>query len=74
MTTIVGEELKTDPKERLRKLGWRHGIEIWWCLRQTWLKGNGYMLRPRFRQDWVPSWVESDKKWFKREDAQYLSV
>ncbi|KAJ7091961.1 hypothetical protein B0H15DRAFT_777902, partial [Mycena belliarum] len=30
--------------------------EAYWRDRQLWLEECGYMLRPRFRPDWVPSW------------------
>ena len=30
--------------------------EYWWRDRQKWLEEQGYMLRPRYQPDWVPSW------------------
>jgi len=30
--------------------------ERWWRAHQPWLEQCGYLLRPRYRQDWVPSW------------------
>ncbi|EIW62688.1 uncharacterized protein TRAVEDRAFT_69009 [Trametes versicolor FP-101664 SS1] len=30
--------------------------ETWWRDHQVWLQERGYMLRPRYRPDWVPSW------------------
>ncbi|KAF7797589.1 hypothetical protein EIP86_008789 [Pleurotus ostreatoroseus] len=30
--------------------------EIWWRDHQQWLEKKGYMLRPRYRPGWVPSW------------------
>lgn len=30
--------------------------EIWWRDHQLWLQKKGYMLRPRYRPGWVPSW------------------
>lgn len=42
-----------------------------WIHVQPWLESNGYLLRPRFRPGWKPSWSEgatpSDLN--KREDA-----
>lgn len=32
--------------------------ERWWRAHQPWLERCGYLLRPRYRQDWVPSWEE----------------
>ncbi|KAI0363364.1 hypothetical protein BV20DRAFT_975753 [Pilatotrama ljubarskyi] len=30
--------------------------ECWWRDHQIWLAERGYMLRPRYRPDWEPSW------------------
>jgi hypothetical protein len=30
--------------------------ERWWRDHQPWLERCGYFLRPRYRQDWIPSW------------------
>ncbi|KAG1751144.1 kinase-like domain-containing protein [Suillus lakei] len=30
--------------------------EVWWCQQYQWLKGKGYLLRPRYAPEWVPSW------------------
>jgi len=32
--------------------------ERWWRAHQPWLERCGYLLRPRYRQDWVPSWEQ----------------
>ncbi|EIM87934.1 uncharacterized protein STEHIDRAFT_138450 [Stereum hirsutum FP-91666 SS1] len=34
-----------------------------WRSRQKWLEERGYMLRSRYKPDWVPSWTGT-KKWF----------
>lgn len=34
-------------------------LEIAWRDRQLFLQSRGYMLRPRLRPDWVPSWRTS---------------
>lgn len=31
--------------------------EIWWRDHQSFLNSHGYLLRPRFRPDWIPSWT-----------------
>lgn len=46
--------------------------EIEWRDRQVWLESCGYMLRPRFRPGWIPSWISdppsnSNNAWL-RED------
>lgn len=30
--------------------------EVWWRDHQEWLVERGYMLRPRYRPGWIPSW------------------
>lgn len=32
--------------------------ELFWRDHQVWLEEKGYMLRPRYRPDWVPSWKD----------------
>ncbi|RDX54872.1 hypothetical protein OH76DRAFT_1339715 [Lentinus brumalis] len=43
--------------------------EYFWRDHQQWLADAGYMLRPRFREDWQPSWLKSNKLWFQCEDG-----
>ena len=31
--------------------------ELFWQARQLHLEENGYLLRPRYRPDWKPSWI-----------------
>ncbi|KAA1476398.1 kinase-like protein [Dentipellis sp. KUC8613] len=42
----------TEPDSRARL----HRVERQWAKIQPWLQSKGYMLRPRFRPGWVPSW------------------
>jgi len=42
--------------------------EYYWLDRYIWLEEQGYMLRPRYHPDWKPSWIGTDKKWYKCED------
>ncbi|KAF9230285.1 hypothetical protein BU15DRAFT_91146 [Melanogaster broomeanus] len=44
--------------------------EKWWADRYEWLKGRGYLLRPRFSPGWIPSWENTKKHWFECEDGQ----
>ncbi|TFK47138.1 hypothetical protein OE88DRAFT_1714631 [Heliocybe sulcata] len=46
--------------------------EEFWCDHQGWLKEHGYMLRPRFRPGWVPSWKGTDKSPIHCEDSEVL--
>ncbi|KAH0830127.1 hypothetical protein J3R83DRAFT_1473 [Lanmaoa asiatica] len=48
--------------------------EIWWKNQFEWLKTRGYLLRPRYAPDWVPSWNSSDKDWFEYEDSSSLQA
>jgi hypothetical protein len=50
------------------------GPETWWVARQEALEHTGYMLRPRYRPGWKPSWVGTDKDAFDSEDGQSHSV
>ncbi|KAJ7143407.1 hypothetical protein C8R43DRAFT_1109089 [Mycena crocata] len=36
--------------------------EKYWVDHHDWLKESGYLLRPRFRPGWVPSWVNDPRK------------
>ncbi|KAH9920914.1 kinase-like domain-containing protein [Fomitopsis serialis] len=48
--------------------------ELAWRDRQPFLESHGYMLRPRLRPGWVPSWrVSGDNPWFC-EDSHSLRM
>lgn len=44
-------------------------IEVHWRDRQPFLQTKGYMLRPRYRPDWIPSWQGRDLLALTAEDA-----
>ncbi|KAK7692287.1 hypothetical protein QCA50_003912 [Cerrena zonata] len=46
--------------------------EVWWRDHQVWLAERGYMLRPRYRPGWVPSWKDTGKRWQQFEDGLQL--
>jgi hypothetical protein len=48
--------------------------EKWWAERQKALEHAGYMLRPRYRPDWKPSWTGTNKDYWDFEDGQLLTV
>ncbi|CAL1706317.1 unnamed protein product [Somion occarium] len=49
--------------------------EIYWRDHQVWLEAQGYMLRPRYRPNWVPSWKgEPNPDFFRIEDSQTLGA
>ena len=49
-------------------------LEIKWRDRQTFLQSRGYMLRPRLRPGWTPSWLETGTYWRRSEDSAELPV
>lgn len=48
--------------------------EIAWRDRQLFLQSRGYMLRPRLRPGWRPSWISPRKSILESEDAIPLPV
>ncbi|RPD57474.1 hypothetical protein L227DRAFT_594628 [Lentinus tigrinus ALCF2SS1-6] len=59
-------ELSTPEKHEPGSL---YSFEIFWRDHQKWLQERGYMLRPRFREDWVPSWKGTKDNPKKYEDG-----
>lgn len=45
------------------------GWERFWCRHQPWLETKGYMLRRRYRPDWVPSWLGTNLHPALQEDG-----
>jgi hypothetical protein len=48
--------------------------EEWWVERQPALEKAGYMLRPRYRRGWRPSWAGTSKSYLDFEDGQPQTV
>jgi hypothetical protein len=48
--------------------------ERWWIERQEALEQAGYMLRPRYRPGWQPSWIGTNKFYLDFEDGNGLKV
>lgn len=48
--------------------------ETAWRDRQLFLQSQGYMLRPRLRPGWKPSWISPRKDFMDCEDAVPLPV
>lgn len=64
----VAEEEEVERQELARRTQW----EMQWTDVQRFLQSRGYMLRPRLRPDWVPSWKEKNLtslQLFLTEDA-----
>jgi hypothetical protein len=55
-------------------LGGIDEIEASWVERQEALERAGYMLRPRYRPGWKPSWDGTNKLYFSCEDGQDRAV
>ncbi|KAN0128834.1 Protein kinase-like domain containing protein [Lactarius tabidus] len=48
--------------------------EVWWIERQEALEASGYMLRPRYRPGWIPSWRSTNKFPLDVEDGQRVRM
>ncbi|KAJ3712479.1 kinase-like domain-containing protein [Lentinula raphanica] len=48
--------------------------EIVWREHYHWLKSKGYLLRPRYHPDWVPSWTGSTIFPYRFEDCQTAAL
>ena len=48
--------------------------EVWWRDRYEQLSNHGYLLRPRYTPQWIPSWKASNRDWTDCEDGQRLEV
>jgi len=57
-----------------RELGDIDPVESWWVERQEALERAGYMLRPRYRPGWKPSWADTNEEYIDCEDGQQKRV
>ena len=48
--------------------------EVWWRDRYKTLSDHGYLLRPRYSPQWVPSWKTLNKNWKDCEDSKRIEV
>ncbi|KAF9073651.1 hypothetical protein BDP27DRAFT_1417117 [Rhodocollybia butyracea] len=55
---------KIDPQS-----GTLYKSETWWAQHFEWLKQHGYLLRPRYRPGWQPSWRAGKDPYWKYEDG-----
>jgi len=53
-----------------RESGTLFGSELWWREHYHDIEDQGYVLRPRYHPNWVPSWKKSGKDFFRVEDGQ----
>lgn len=68
MTDINDPATKSIPKKKRPNPKALLPGEEFWRDHQVWLAEKGYMLRPRYMPDWVPSW-SSSRHVFDCEDA-----
>lgn len=74
MTSTVDDSSATPIPRKLYN-GELNDDEIWWRDHQVWLQERGYMLRPRYRPDWVPSWHQDERKFYNVcEDGKFIMV
>lgn len=71
MTTQPSDAISPLPD---RRYGGLRDHEFYWRERQAWLAEQGYMLRPRYRPDWKPSWHDSGQFFFDCEDGHAPTV
>ncbi|KAJ6461161.1 kinase-like domain-containing protein [Mycena vitilis] len=63
----------TDATDAMPGPGELAGLEFWWRDHQVWLEQCGYMLRPRYKPDWIPSWTADPTIRYMCEDSIPLS-
>ena len=49
-------------------------FEVKWRDRKLFLESKGYMLRPRLRPGWTPSWISTGQRFLDCEDSVPLPV
>ncbi|KAH7903355.1 hypothetical protein BJ138DRAFT_1168237 [Hygrophoropsis aurantiaca] len=66
---VAKKQLETFKRVLGSEPGARNKGEKWWCDHYEWLKDCGYLLRPRYATDWVPSWQGTAKVPYRCEDG-----
>lgn len=59
-------------KREQRSLGRQtlNEYEVFWRDHYVWLKQTGYLLRPRYNPEWIPSWKGTTESYLLCEDGQ----
>ncbi|KAI0039018.1 hypothetical protein FA95DRAFT_1504750 [Auriscalpium vulgare] len=68
----IGRDDPRHPYYRIEETLYDH--EIRWRERAYFLEDRGYLLRPRLRPGWQPSWVGTNKSYFTAEDGLSLPL
>ncbi|OSX58938.1 hypothetical protein POSPLADRAFT_1151938 [Postia placenta MAD-698-R-SB12] len=71
---VTPEERRAVLVESHRLFSKRSNLELEWVDRQKFLQSRGYMLRSRYRPEWVPSWQGLDKLPIECEDGILLPL
>lgn len=60
------QPLQLQPLQRIKTFAFHvlDKYETFWMEHHKWLEEKGYMLRPRYRPGWVPSWDVDDTTLF----------
>ncbi|KAJ3776850.1 hypothetical protein FB446DRAFT_784762 [Lentinula raphanica] len=65
------KEVTLEDSEEVTLYGQRlFDYEIFWRDHYEWLKCKGYLLRPRYHPNWVPSWLGSTRSPLSFEDSR----
>jgi len=71
MTSPDSRRTETQPSNLRR-------TEVFWSKHYNWLEDCGYLLRPRYRPEWIPSWQGTSKNpaecedWIKPRVCRYI--
>ncbi|KAG2353300.1 hypothetical protein BDR07DRAFT_1496542 [Suillus spraguei] len=68
----IQKEIAVFGAERNPEPGALSEDEIWWRRQYEWLKVRGYLLRPRYAPEWIPSWEGSKRHPLDCEDGCVL--
>jgi hypothetical protein len=68
------EDTSISPRPNYRGPVKLSSYEVKWRDRQPFLESKGYMLRPRLRPGWTPSWLSTGQDYFYCEDSARLPV
>ncbi|KAF8506373.1 hypothetical protein JB92DRAFT_3122141 [Gautieria morchelliformis] len=65
-------ELEYRRTRKFENLSTIEPAEIFWAEHYRWLESQGYLLRPRYHPDWIPTWKRTKKYIYNCKDSKYL--